>query len=72
MGFALPCLWRGRAVQAAVTAAAGVVPWVAMSGSQLWPVVMTACRCRRIAAAMTAWAWMGVSLLLVARVVRWR
>jgi hypothetical protein len=30
------------------------VPWVAMSGFQAWPVVMMACRCRRIAAAITA------------------
>ena len=39
------------------------VPWVAMTGSQAWPVVMTACRCRRIAAAITVCAWVGVSLL---------
>jgi hypothetical protein len=31
-----------------------VVPWVAMTGSQRRPVVMTACSCRRIAAVITA------------------
>lgn len=41
-----------------------MVPWVAMNGSHLRPVVMTAYSCRRIAAAMTACAWVGVSLLL--------
>ena len=41
----------------------GRLPWVAMAGSQAWPVVMTACRCRRIAATMTVWAWVGRSLL---------
>ena len=40
-----------------------MVPWVAMIGSHLRPVVMTACIWRRIAAAMTAWACVGVSLL---------
>src|SRR5262245_28308879 len=44
-------------------------PWVAMSASQAWPVVMTACRWRRIAAAMTACAWVGLNLF-VSRVVR--
>jgi len=39
------------------------VPWVAIAGSQALPLVMTACRCRRIAAAMTVCAWVGVSLL---------
>jgi hypothetical protein len=39
-----------------------LVPWVAMSGPQRWRVVMTACRCRRIAAAITAWAWVALSL----------
>jgi len=46
------------------------VPWVAMLGSHAVPVVMTACRCRRIAAAITVCAWVGVSLLC-SRVVRW-
>lgn len=32
------------------------VPWVAVTGSQARPVVMTACNCRKIAAAMTVWA----------------
>jgi len=41
-------------VQAAMTAAAGAVPWVAISGSQLRPVVMTAYRCRKMVAAMAA------------------
>ena len=55
-------------------AAAGVgvvgrVPWVAICGSQASPVVITAWRCRRIAAAMTVCAWVGVSLLC-SRVVR--
>jgi hypothetical protein len=49
--------------------AAGLVPWVAMSASQRWPVVTTACSWRRMAAAMTAWAWVAVSRL-VSRVVR--
>jgi len=31
-----------------------LVPWVAIMGSHLRPVVMTAYNCRRIAAAMTA------------------
>jgi hypothetical protein len=39
------------------------VPWVAMAGSQAWPVVMTACRCRRIAAVIRVCAWARVSLL---------
>jgi hypothetical protein len=44
---------------AAAGCAGGRVPWVAMAGSQARLVVMTACRCRRIAAAMTVWAWVG-------------
>ena len=40
----------------------GLVPRVAITGSQRWPVVMTACSWRKIAAAMTAWAWVAVSL----------
>src|SRR5689334_1705412 len=43
-------------------AVGGVVPWVAMAGFQARPVVMTACNWRRIAAAITAWAWVVVSL----------
>jgi hypothetical protein len=39
--------------QAASAALARRVPWVAVTGSQAWPVVMTACSCRKIAAAMT-------------------
>ena len=38
------------------------VPWVAVTGSQACPVVMTACSCRKIAAAMMVCAWVGVSL----------
>ena len=34
----------------------GLVPWVAMMGSQAFPVVMTACRWRRIVAAAGALA----------------
>jgi len=40
----------------------GLVPRAAMRGSQRWPVVMTACNWRKIAAAMTACAWVAVSL----------
>jgi len=47
------------------------VPWVAISGSQARPVVIMAWRCRRIAAAITVWAWVGLSLL-VSLVVRCR
>src|SRR5215207_4680451 len=62
--------WLGRLGQAAAAGSgAGRVPWVAMAGSQVRPVVMTACRCRRIAAAMTVCAWVGRSLLC-SRVVR--
>jgi len=45
------------------------VPWEAISGSHRCPVVMTACSWRRMAAAMTVWAWVAVSLFVV-RVVR--
>ena len=41
------------------------VPWVAMDGSQALPVVITACRCRRIAAAITVCAWVGGELVLL-------
>jgi hypothetical protein len=41
-------------VQAAIGIRWCLVPWVAMIGSHLRPVVMTAYSCRRIAAAMTA------------------
>ena len=47
-----------------------LVPWVAIIGSHFRPVVMTACNCRKMAAAMTAWAWVGVSLLF-SRLVRY-
>src|SRR5215203_5801030 len=51
-----------RAGQAAAAGVSrGRLPWVAMAGFQVWLVVMTACRCRRIAAAMTVWAWVGRS-----------
>ena len=45
------------------------VPLVAISGSQARPVVITACSCRRIAATMTVWAWVAVSLFF-SRLVR--
>src|SRR5262245_4957855 len=45
-------------------------PWVAMTGSPRWPMVMTACSWRRIAAAITAWAWVTVRLLCCL-LVRW-
>jgi hypothetical protein len=35
-----------------------LAPWVAMRGSQRWPVGSW----RKIAAAITAWAWVAVSL----------
>ncbi len=55
---------RTTAGQAARVADTGpLLPWVAMLGSQAWPVVMTACRWRKIAAAMTLCAWVGLSLL---------
>ena len=41
-------------VQAAMGIGWWLVPWVAIIGSHLRPVVMTAYSCRRIAAAMTA------------------
>jgi hypothetical protein len=49
--------------QAARAAAMRRVPCAAISGSQACPVVMTACRCRRIAAAATVFAWVGASVL---------
>jgi hypothetical protein len=62
----------GRARQAAARRSLRCrVPWVARSGSHARPVVMTPCRCRRIAAAITVWACVGVSLLR-SRVVRCR
>ena len=75
----MPCRARpGRLLDAgfSVQAAIGIclrwpVPWVAMSGSHAWPVVITACSCRRIAAAMTVWAWVAVSLFC-SRLVRCR
>jgi hypothetical protein len=57
-------------VQAAIGTCLGrSVPWVAMCGSHGWPVVITACSWRRIAAAITVCAWVAVSLL-VSRLVR--
>jgi hypothetical protein len=41
-------------VQAAMGIGWGLVPWVAMIGSHFRPVVMTACNCRKMAAASTA------------------
>jgi hypothetical protein len=70
-----PSWWTRNASDQAATSAsvAGLrrTPWVAMSGSQAWPVVMTAWSWRRIAPARTVWAWVGLSLL-VSRVVRCR
>ena len=60
--------WRPQA--AVGITVARLAPWVAMTGSQARPVVTTACSCRRIAAAMTAWAWVTVSLFC-SLVVRW-
>src|SRR2546423_620584 len=57
----------GQAARAAV--GRRFTPCVAISASQAWPVVMTACRWRRIAAAMSACAWVGLNLL-ASRVVR--
>ena len=37
------------------------VPWAAVAGSQACPVVLTACSCRKIAAAIMVCAWVGVS-----------
>ena len=51
-----------RPGQAASAALVCRVPCAAMTGSQACLVVMTACRCRKIAAAMTVCAWVGVSL----------
>jgi hypothetical protein len=52
--------WRG---QAASGLGCRRVPWAAIAGSHACPVVMTACSCRKIAAAITVCAWIGVSLL---------
>jgi hypothetical protein len=54
-----PRLTGRRGQAATVCVCRCLVPWVAMSGSQARPVVMTACRCRRIAAAITVCAWSG-------------
>ena len=66
-------VWPPSLGQAAKVACLRRVPWVAISGSQAVLVVITACRCRRIAAAITVCAWVAVSRL-VSRVVRclWR
>jgi hypothetical protein len=48
------------------------VPWVAVAGSRACPVVVTACRCRRIAAAMMACAWAGLSLFCCLLVRYWQ
>ena len=45
------------------------VPWVAIVGFHARPVVITACSWRRIAAAITVWAWVAVSLFF-SRLVR--
>ena len=62
--------WSGGG-QAAAGAVLRWVPPAAIAGFQAWPVVTTAWSCRRIAAAITAWAWVGASLLC-SRVVRCR
>ena len=59
---ALAAATAGQAARGAVMGL--LLPWVAMVGSQAWPVVMTACSWRRIAAAMTLCAWVGLSLLV--------
>src|SRR5690348_4465175 len=59
-GRLLDARWQDQAVSGVV---ARRVPWAAVTGSQAFPVVMTACSCRRMAAAMTVCAWVGVSLL---------
>jgi hypothetical protein len=65
-------VWPPSLCQAAmVVACLRRVPWVAISGSHAVSVVITACRCRRIAAAITICAWVAVSRL-VSRVVRCR
>jgi hypothetical protein len=37
------------------------LPWVAITASRARTLVMMACSCRKIAAAMTVWARVGVS-----------
>jgi hypothetical protein len=53
------------APQAATACGLCWVPCVAMAGSQAWPVVMTAYRCRRIVAAITVCAWAGGELVVL-------
>ena len=55
-------LRRRLSGQAATAAPGHRVPFAAVTGSQACPVVMTACSCRKMAAAMTVCAWAGVSL----------
>jgi hypothetical protein len=43
-----------------------------VAGSQACPVVMTACRCRKMAAAMMVCAWVGVSLFCSLLVRCWQ
>jgi len=58
----------GRQLDAPLTGSGGELPALppgavaAVAGSQACPVVMTACSCRKIAAAMMVCAWVGVSL----------
>ena len=58
-------------IQAARVTLLVLMPPAAICGSLAWLVVTTACRCLRIAAAITVWAWVGLSLLC-SRVVRCR
>ena len=60
--------WQGQAASGVL---ARRVPWAAVTGSQACPVVMTACSCRRIAAAMMVCAWVGVSLFYSLLVRYW-
>lgn len=64
-------LLRGRASQAARAVPRRRVPWAAVAGSRACPVVMTACSCRKIAAAMTVCASAGVSLFCSLLVRYW-
>ena len=49
--------WQGQAASCLLCR----VPRAAVAGSQACPVVLTACSCRKIAAAIMVCAWVGVS-----------
>ena len=51
-----PTLLEFRLCQAATGTVGVLVPWAARIGSHACPLVMTACKWRRIVAAITAWA----------------